>query len=289
METLSDQSPFSRQSRERDEGRYVSGNLILWIAVIAVLIGLNFASWSFCMWVFGQPEHPMNYRLLTRLERLEPIHGFTSVTAPRGKFFSAKDFYAQVYPLSRTELRAYNGILKRHYLKNYLEQDNIAFLSGEFSVVSVRKLSKEDAFPSGYAVRARSTIFPDAYVDLVLPSPQPPASFPLAKGQVIQIEESSTCAAILHIDRSDDATMIFTAVPLVGRDPEAETESSSGNYRFGDTAAITLWPPPTIRVEPEFWPVSEEAGEIEAKPVSLSPEATAEAEAAEKAAEPKKP
>ncbi len=285
METLSDQSSFSRQSRERDEGRYVGGNLILWIAVIAVLVGLNFASWSFCMWVFGQPEHPMNYRMLTYLERLDPIHGFSSVTAPRGKFFSAKDFYAQVYPLSRTELRAYNGILKRHYLKNYLEQEGIAFLAGEFSVVSVRKLGKGDAFESGYAVRARSTVFPDAYVDLVLPSPNPPAAFALAKGQVIKIEESSTCAAILHIDRSDDGTMIFSAVPLVGKDPESETESSSGIYQFGENARIELWPPATIQLEPEHWPVSAEADEIEAKPVSLSPEATAEAEAAEKAKE----
>lgn len=283
METLSDQSPFSRQSRERDEGRYVSGNLILWVAVIAVLIGLNFASWSFCMWVFGQPEHPMNYRMLTYLERLDPIHGFSSVTAPRGKFYSAKDIYAQVYPLSRTELRAYNGILKRHYLKNYLEQSNIAFLAGEFSVVSVRKLTPEDAFESGYAVRARSTIFPDAYLDLVLPSPTPPPSFPLAKGQVIKIEESSTCAAILHVDRSDDGTMIFTAVPLVGRNPDPETQNNSGIYRFSEEAVIEVWPPETIRLEPEYWPVSGEADEIEAKPVSLSPEATAEAEATEAA------
>ena len=82
METVSDQSAFSRKLREQDEGRFVSGNIVLWVAVIAVLIGLNFASWSFCMWVFGQPEHPMNYRLLTKLEKLDPIHGFTPVTAP---------------------------------------------------------------------------------------------------------------------------------------------------------------------------------------------------------------
>jgi hypothetical protein len=147
METLSDQSPFSRQSREQDDGRYVSGNLVLWLAVLAVLVGLNFASWSFCMWVFGQPEHPMNYRLLTKLERLDPIHGFTPVTAPRGKFVSAKDLYAQVYPFSDTELRAYNGILKRSYLKNYVELENVTFLSGDFTVLSVRAMGEERQAP----------------------------------------------------------------------------------------------------------------------------------------------
>ena len=205
METLSDQSSFSRQSREQDEGRYVSGNLVLWLAIIAVLVGLNFASWSFCMWVFGQPEHPMNYRLLTKLERLDPIHGFTPVSAPRGKFISAKDLYAQAYPFSPTELRAYNGILKRSYLKNYLEQENVTFLSGEFTVLSVQPMGPEDVFPAGYVIRGRSTTFPDAIVDFPLPAEKTPEKFLLAAGQVFKIEESSTCA-VIRASRSRSTT-----------------------------------------------------------------------------------
>jgi len=275
METLSDQSPFSRNSREQDEGRYVSGNLILWIAVIAVLIGLNFASWSFCMWVFGQPEHPMNYRLLTRLERLDPIHGFTPVTAPRGKFLSAKDLYAQVYPFSRTELRAYNGILKRYYLKNYLEQSNVTFLSGEFTVLSVQAMDKNDVFPAGYVIRGRSTTCPDALVDFALPAVKTPGIFKIAAGQMIKIEESTTCAAVLNIERLEDTTMVFTAVPLVGRDPEvATTGGTTGIFKFGEEAVIEVWPPKTIRIDPELWPISGEVEAVEVKPVTLSPEAT---------------
>lgn len=267
METLSDQSPFSRESRIHDEGRYPGGgNLILWIAVIAVLIGLNFASWSFCMWVFGQPEHPMNYRLLTRLDRLEPIHGFTAVTAPRGKFHSAKDLYARVYPFSDTELRAYNGILKRHYLKNYLERDDVTFLSGEFSVLSVQRMSERDVFGAGVVVRGRSTTFPDALVDFALPAPAPPGEFAIEPGQILKIEESTTCAALLNVERLEDSTMIFTVVPLVERE-----------YVFGERARMAMSVPEKINIEPELWPISKEAEEIEAKPVSASPAATEEA------------
>jgi hypothetical protein len=266
METLSDQSPFSRQSREQDEGRYVSGNLILWLAVLAVLVGLNFASWSFCMWVFGQPEHPMNYRLLTKLKRLDPIHGFTPVTAPRGKFLTVKDLYSQVYPFSDTELRAYNGILKRSYLKNYLELENVTFLSGEFTVISARAMAGEDVFPAGYVIRGRSTTFPDAIVDFALPTAKTPEKFEYAAGQVLKIDESTTCAALLHIERLEDGRMVFTAVPLVERE-----------YLFGDSAKISVTPPPMIRIEPERWPISGDAGSIEVKPVSFSPEATAAA------------
>jgi hypothetical protein len=268
METLSDQSSFSRQSREQDEGRYVSGNLVLWLAIIAVLVGLNFASWSFCMWVFGQPEHPMNYRLLTKLERLDPIHGFTPVSAPRGKFISAKDLYAQAYPFSPTELRAYNGILKRSYLKNYLEQENVTFLSGEFTVLSVQPMGPEDVFPAGYVIRGRSTTFPDAIVDFPLPAEKTPEKFLLAAGQVFKIEESSTCAVILNIERLDDGTMVFTAVPLVER-----------VYEFADKAVITVKVPPQIRIDPENWPISGDLEAVEAKPVSLSPEETEKAKA----------
>lgn len=271
METLSDQSPFSRQSREQDDGRHVSGNLVLWLAVLAVLVGLNFASWSFCMWVFGQPEHPMNYRLLTKLERLDPIHGFTPVTAPRGKFVSAKDLYAQVYPFSDTELRAYNGILKRSYLKNYVELENVTFLSGDFTVLSVRAMGEEDVFPAGYVIRGRSTTFPDAIVDFALPAAKTPEKFEYEAGQLLKIEESTTCAALLHIDRLEEGTMIFTAVPLVERE-----------YLFNDAAKIVVTPPPLIRIEPERWPISKEEEAIEAKPVSLSPDSPEAAEAATK-------
>jgi len=267
METLSDQSPFSKQSRQDDGGRYGGGNLVLWAAVIAVLVGLNFASWSFCMWVFGQPEHPMNYRLLTRLDRLDPIHGFTPVTAPRGKFLSAKDLYAQVYPFGPEELRAYNGILKRHYLKNYLERDDVTFLSGEFAVVSSRPLKEGDVYSKGYVLRARSTTFPDALLDLALPATAVPEKFELEPGQVIRVEESSTCAAVLNIDRDDDGTMVFTVVPLVERE-----------YEFGESAAIAVEAAPQIHLDPELWPISRETEEIEAKPVSHSAEATEAAE-----------
>lgn len=256
METLSERSSFSRRARQSEEGRQSGGNLLLWLAAIAVLLGLNFASWSFCMWVFGQPEHPMNYALLTRLDKLDPIGSFTPVTAPRGRFRSLKDLYAQAYPFGPAELRAYNGILKRHYLRNYLERSDVTFLSGDFEVVSVRPLSEGDPFPSGFVVRARSTTFPDALLELVLPSPAPPETLGLAPGEELKVEESSTCAALLHVHRNPDDTMIFTAVPLIARE-----------FRFGEGDPIEVEPPERIRLESELWPFGEEGDAVPSRPV----------------------
>lgn len=271
MEAISDESSFSRNSREENEGRYGGGNLILWIAAIAVLIGLNFASWSFCMWVFGQPEHPMNYRLLVRLDKLDPIHGFTAARAPRGKFYSAKDLYALVYPFDGTQLKAYSGIQKRHFLKNYVERDDVVFLSGEFAVESVQWMGEEDVFRGGVVIRGRSTTFPDAYVDFALPSVEPPESFDLDEGTVIRIEEATMCAALLNVDRQEDARMVFSVVPLVTKVDSASGESTAKTYEFGENAKITVNLPERIRIEPERWPISEdEPEEIQEKPVGLS-------------------
>ncbi|MEM1441766.1 MAG: hypothetical protein AAGF67_05455 [Verrucomicrobiota bacterium] len=277
MEAVSGESSFSRNSREQDEGRYASGNLILWIAAIAVLIGLNFASWSFCMWVFGQPEHPMNYKLLNRLEKLDPIHGFLPFTAPRGKFNSAKDLYAQVYPFNEAELRAYNGILKRYYLKNYIERDDVTFLSGEFVIESTQEMGVDDVFQNGIVIRGRSSTFPDVILDLALPSEETPEVFTLPVGSLFQVEESQMCAALLNVDRRPDATMVFTVVPLVTKSPSRSADEPPGpkRYEFAENAAITVSTPPRIQIDPERWPISEEVETIEENPVT---EMEAEAE-----------
>ena len=270
MDALPDQSSFARELRKNDdEARYHSGNLILWIAAIAVLIGLNAASWSFCMWVFGQPEHPMNYRLLTRLEKLDPIEGFTRVSAPRGKFYSTKELYADVYPFSPTELVAYNGILKRSYIKNYIERGEVVFLSGDFKVESVQQMGEQDVFQSGLVIRGRSIDFPDGIIDLALPSAEVPVSFALKPGDTLRVSESTTCAALLNIERLENEAMIFTVVPLVTKTLTTPPESKP--YEFAGGAVIRVSTPEQIQIDPERWPISDDIEEIEEKPVGLMP------------------
>lgn len=283
MDTVSEGTPFSREARDEDDGRYVGGNVILWIAAIAVLVGLNFASWSFCMWVFGQPEHPMNYRLLTKLEKLDLIAGVSPVSAPRGKFYSAKDLYAQVYPFNPTQLNAYNGILKRYYLKNYLERDDVTYLSGEFRIISVQKMGPDDVYTSGLVIRGQSTTFPDAILDLALPTPDVPDKFVLTPGQIIRVEESAMCAAVLNVDRLQDSTMIFTAVPLISKTSGANPVPME--HQFADSAVISVSPPERIQIDHERWPISSDGEGIEVKPVSLSEKPEEEAPAEEKPAE----
>ncbi len=254
MRLLKSDSSFSRAAREQDEGRYASGNMLLWVAAIAVLLGVNFASWSFCMWVFGQPEHPMNYKILTQLEKLDPIRGFTPVKVPRGKFYSAKNLYSKVYPFSKTELKAYNGILKRFYLKNYKERDDVVFLAGNFKVESVRQLTEEDIFTRGLVIRAKAEKFPDAFIDLVLPAEEIPESV-IEVGEELKVEESLACAAVINVDRREDDVMIFTAIPLVA-DPQ-------NPFKMGKERTIVVSPPEFLNLKYNRWPISEDPVVVE--------------------------
>lgn len=258
MEFLSDQSIFSREAREEREDNI--GSLFLWTVVIIALLGLNAFSWIFCVYVFGNPEVPFNYQLLTRLEKLDPIKSFEPVSSPRGKFNAARTLYLEYFDYDDEKLNALNGILKRFYLKNYLDRDDVTFVSGTFKVESSRELRPDDVFPHGVAVRLQSEEFPGAHVDFVLPSPEgetiPEEHFRL--GDVVQIQESATCAAVIHVHRQDDDHLVFTAVPLVRKT----------DYQTPAETFLHVEPPPYLNLDSGRWPISDSAGLV-AKPLEV--------------------
>ncbi|NNE90038.1 MAG: hypothetical protein HKN23_00175 [Verrucomicrobiales bacterium] len=258
MELLSEESSFSRKSREDEDKKEKAGNLLLWSVAIMVLLGLNAFSWIFCMYVFGHPEEAFNYNLLSKLDKIPPLKGFTPVTVPRGKFHSVKEIYAAVYEYSDDELKAYNDIKKRHYLKNYKERDDVTFISGEFVVQNIRKLNENDVFPSGFAIRAWAEEFPDGLLDFVIPSEQVPEAF-FKAGEAIKVEESLTCAALLHVERLPEDQMVFTVVPLVNRE-----------FTAANGSTIQSKPPERLNLASNRWPLSDTG--LVTNPIRATPE-----------------
>ncbi len=264
MEFLSEESDFSKKAREDEDPNSVGGNLLLWVVAIMVLLGLNAFSWIFCMYVFGQPEEPFNYNLLAKLEKVPKLEGFLPTTVPRGKFHTVKELYAKSFSFTPEELANYNDIKKRHYLKNFYERSDVTFLGGDFVVQNIRKLSEKDVFPRGFAIRARAESFPDGLVDFVIPAgsledtveteegeikPLPVIEIPntlYAPGEEFKIEESSTCAALLNIERQENDLMVFTVVPLVNRTFKA----ANGNE-------IKSRPPQRLNLAARRWPLSD--------------------------------
>ena len=225
MRFLEDHSSTFTKKSELDEGELeAKGNLFVWAIVITVLLGLNIGSWVFCSLVFGHPEHPVSYRLLTRMEKLEPLKGYRSTTVPSGEFHSAKDLYSITFPFSASQIRAYNGMLKRHYLWNYRDRFPATFVFGTFVIKEVRPLNQEDLFTRGILVRAAADRFPDVEVELVLPTLEEiETADQFVVGEVFEIGKSNMAASVLHARRLKHDAISFLAVPLFTRENEKKT------------------------------------------------------------------
>ncbi len=244
METFSSKSFFTPEERAKKKEES-SGSLLLWGAIIFSLLGLNAFSWVFCMNVFGHPEDPFNYKLLThpKIDRLDPIHGFSPVTAPRGNFYSAKELYVHQYEFSGSQLESYNALLKRRYLHNYENLSDVIYFQGNIVIETVHVLGPQDVFPSGLAIRGQSDDFPATTIEYILPAESlPPAHF--EAGELLEVEHYNTCAALLNIRRLNDDRVCFSVVPLV----ERKMETTAGSV-------VSVSPPERLNIEGS-WPIT---------------------------------
>ena len=219
-----------------DEDLDPRGNTFTWAIVILVLAGLNIGCWVFCSMVFGHPEHPFSYKLLTKLEKLEPLKGFRTTTAPSGKFHSAKDIYGTIYAFSDSQLRAYNGMLMRSYLWNYREKSPATFIFGSFTVSEVRALKDTDLFRKGILVRADAKGFPDARLEIVFPTAEKMERTDFfKKGEVWELGKSNMAAAVIEVRRKEGEPITILAVPLVTQDSggkKSSIQNSIGRFNF---------------------------------------------------------
>ena len=256
MQFLGEHSSFQSKSGEL---RKSSGSetLSLWVIAIATLIGLNAIGWVFCMYVFGHPETPFNYRLLTKLNKIPPIETFTPVTAPRGKFTSSKQFYSEQYAYSPEKIKGLNAILKRNYIANYKKSSNITYIGGNFKIESIKILDPDDVFPSGIAIRARADDYPTALIDYILPIPDLKKS-PFKIGDQLTINRSDTCAVLLHIEKLHDEEACFTITPLVSR-----------KYKIAGDQTLAVHPPAYLNLKGS-WPISPASPKGQRAPSPLS-------------------
>lgn len=229
-------SSFAREQRvEIDTEK--KPNLFIWAVIIIVLLGLNLGSWAFCNFVFGHPEHPFSYKTLTKLDKLKPLRGYTATTAPYGKFRSPKYLFEQVYGFTKSELRAYNGKLQRHYLWNYSERQPVTFIYGDFTVEQSRPLTEDDLFGKGIVVRAEAYRFPDAKIELILPTVDPvsPDVTYFEPGMTLNVDKRTMAAAVLQASQSaEEEPFVFRAVPLITK------QSGGADLRFTTPTGETL-------------------------------------------------
>lgn len=245
-----------------------TGGLFWWTLAIFLLLALATTSWFFSIWVFAHPEKPFSYKLLTRLEKLEPIRKWTLHTVPNGAILSSSKLLEQYYYYDTAHMRLANDMLKRSYIKNFKEQSP-EYVVGTFHVLAARPLTASDVFTAGWVVVGRSAEMEDVDVELLLPGLKGEA--PYKVGDTLMIDKKKTFAAVVHVQRLEGERIQATLVSLLYQNaPGKEGEETPS----ADDASVvaTLSPPEKLNME-AMWPVSHDlkvpspaAAESSAKP-----------------------
>src|SRR4051812_7634899 len=112
------------------------GHLFLWTVFILILIGAAFACWIGSFYIFGHPEKPQPYKLLRKLNKIEPPKRFEVTAAPPGEFYPAKKLFEKFANMKSLELQQENDLLLRNYIKNYKETKKlVTYITGRFEIV----------------------------------------------------------------------------------------------------------------------------------------------------------
>lgn len=234
-----------------------SSGLFWWTIFITLLIGLTVFSWFFCIFVFSHPEKPFSYRLLAKVKKLDPIRRFSQFTVPQGKFLNAREALGEYFNYTEDQLAVTNDLLKRAYIRNYKEQAP-QYLKGEFNVIASRPLGASDVFTTGMVVRTRAADFEDVDVEIVLPGAGS-ASHSIAAGDKIMLNQKSTFASVIHVQKLQGDRVCVSVVPLAYQ-----------GFSTGEGQPLVLKEPDLLNME-AAWPI---AGDLD-KPVGVDGESGA--------------
>ncbi|MEI6535636.1 MAG: hypothetical protein WCN98_09880 [Verrucomicrobiaceae bacterium] len=239
---LSDGSDFrSRGSGGELARERRSNGMFWWTILITLLLGTATFSWIFSIMVFKYPEKPFNYRLLTKLKKLEPVEEFDPVAVPRGDFLDPKKLLSKYFYLNSEQLRVKNDLLKRAYILNY-KDESPDYVKGTFTVISSRPLDAKDVMESGWVVRAKSVEIEDVEVEVLFPGKDEKKS-PYQTGQTFTLDSKSTFAALLHVGRNSNDAICATIVSIV-----------YGEFALNGEEKIQLSPPDKLNMA-AHWPV----------------------------------
>ncbi len=196
------------KSKSRDQG-----GLFWWTILTFLLLAIAVCTWFFSIMVFTYPEKPFNYRLLTKLAKLEPIKKFDSNSLPHGKFLTPTKLLEEYSFFSPDRMRVTNAMLKRDYIRNFKEHPPV-YVRGAFTVLAARPLTDKDVFTQGWIVAGRFNELEDVTVELVLPGPNQ-AKAPIEVGETIALDNKKTFAATVNVQKQEQDRLIVTVVPLL--------------------------------------------------------------------------
>ena len=218
-------TPRGSVSRAANAMKKADGGIFWWTVAIVILVALAAFSWIASIFIFTHPERPYNYKLLSRIHRLEEIKQFTEKDVPKGKSLTPPELFQRFSPLTEENLTNHNNLLRRNYITNFKSRDEKPFyVRGRFKVVHARPLTEQDVVPQGLVARAVAVNedgreYRNVIVEYVLPTGSAVPGIGFAPGDLLDIDsrrsKSRLYGAIINIDRPSEDVLVFTIVPLM--------------------------------------------------------------------------
>ena len=182
--------------------------------------------------VFANPQDPTNYKLLDKINRLEPIKAFSALDPPSGDIANIENLYSKFGSLSVKELDLLNNELIKNYVTNYKQETLNTYIRGDFRVIKTRTLNENDRFQNGIVIKAEAMLkiseytepqpFP-IWIELILPNAPASAAENIIKGDMLEINKNPFFSSVLHVQQilrvDNDHIMSFTVIPLVYESP----------------------------------------------------------------------
>ena len=226
-----------KPARHKDDG-----GLFGWTVIILLFIGIAIACWIGSFYVFGNPEKPLSYRLLTKLDKLDPPKRFELTAAPRGEFLRAPQLIERYGSMRPRQLARTNQILLRNYLRNFKPADGLVpYVIGTFNILDSYELGGGDFFTSGVVAVAESKDDPKLLIEQIFPAGArsvPALHRTLLTGLDIDLKRENELAAVIHAEQLPDGRVKLTTVSVLY--PSYESASADGTF--------TLEPPESLNV-----------------------------------------
>ncbi len=219
-----------------------------WLLANALALCFAILSWAVCLNVFGSPELPRNYELLSKVGRAPVLHRYTVLDAPNGAGLAPKELYRKYFGYSEEQLAKANGLLMRNYLINFGEPQLLTYVEGDFQIGPIRKLSPTDFLDPGIVLRAQALVKPDDFskpvpypvlIEYVFPTLQADSAAWFSAGDILSVRKNPNCAAVIHVSKianGDEPTLLLTVVPI-----------AYGPYQVGNLGSFQIEPPVKVR------------------------------------------
>src|SRR3954451_22312517 len=194
-------------------------NFFAWAVAILLLTGFALAAWLGSFYVFWQPERAQSYRILKKLNKIEPAKRFELTAAPAGEFLTSKQLYDRYIAMSPTELATMNAELARNYIRNFQQvRGLVPYVIGRFNIMQARELTPDDIFLSGMVALTNAVDHGELLMEHVYPAD--PQALPLMKqtlvtGLELKLERTHDLSAVIHAERLPDGRILITTVPLL--------------------------------------------------------------------------